>query len=130
MTCGEQLTTLADVNEARTIERILVDSSNIKSLGYAEDRQILAVEFIASGAIFHYRGVPLGVFEAFGAATSRGAFFAREIRGKFSGERMDGLCPKCLQRGLVGEPCEHADPTQLDDVPCTGIVRAIEKRKS
>jgi len=109
------------VNEARTIDRLLIDSSNIKSCGYAEDRQILAVEFLASGAIFHYRGVPPGVFEAFGAAASRGAFFAKEIRGKFSAERMDGLCPKCLFPGLVGEPCETQD--------CGGEVRAITKRK-
>lgn len=109
------------MNEARTIDRLLVDSSNIKSLGYDENRQILSVEFLASGAIFHYRGVPVGVFEAFGAAASRGAFFAKEIRGKFSAERMDGLCRLCLTSGLVGEPCEVEG--------CSGIVVAISKRK-
>ena len=107
------------MNEARTIDRLLVDSSNLKSLGYAEDRQILAVEF-ASGSIYHYYGVPLGVFEAFGAAPSRGSFFVKEIKGKFSGERMDGLCPQCGASGLVGEACAACGQ---------GDVRAISHRK-
>lgn len=106
------------MNEARTIDRLPVDSSNIDSIGYAEDRQILAIAF-KSGSIFHYRGVPMGVFEAFGAAPSRGSFFVKEIKGKFSGERMDGLCPKCGVPGLAGEPCECGQ----------GDVYAITRRK-
>lgn len=106
------------MNEARTVPRLEVDSSNLKSIGYAEDRQILALEFI-SGSIYHYRGVPPEVFEAFGAAPSRGAFFAKQIKGKFTAERMDGLCAKCGEPGLVGEPCACGQ----------GVTLAISRRK-
>lgn len=116
------------MNEARTIERLPVDSSNITSIGYAEDRQILAIQF-KSGSLFHYRGVPLAVFEAFGAAPSRGSFFAKEIKGKFTSERMDGMCPVCMLPGLVGELCEQTQPSGPKSTPCPGTVMAFTRRK-
>jgi hypothetical protein len=93
------------VNEARTVERLAVESSAFKSIGYSEDRQILAIEF-HSGIIRHYQAVPLAVFEAFAAAESRGQFFAYSIKGHFHSNEMTGLCPKCGELGLVGELCQ------------------------
>lgn len=93
------------VNEARTIERLPVDSSNLKSIGYDEARGILAVEF-QGGSIFHYYGVPLAVFEELGQAESRGHFYAKKIRGSFPGKPMTGKCPECLAPGLIDEPCD------------------------
>lgn len=92
------------MNEARTISRILVGSTAFKSIGYDEARETLAIEF-HSGMIRHYRAVPLDIFEAFGAAESRGRYFAESIKGKFHSEQMTGLCPRCGAVGLVGEPC-------------------------
>ena len=103
-------------SEARTIPRLPIDSSGIKSIGYAEDRQILAVEF-HSGSVIHYDNVTLDTFEALGAAESRGKFYSREIKGKFSGRAMTGLCPQCKAAGYIGEPCE----CQM------GVVREIDR---
>lgn len=106
------------VNEARTIERLPVDSSNLKSVGYDETRGILAVEF-QSGAIFHYYQVPLQVFEDMGAAESRGRYYAKEIRGRFVGKPMTGKCPACGASGLIGEKCDYCSE---------GTVREIDRQ--
>lgn len=106
------------INEARTVTRLPIDSSNLKSVGYDESRGILAVEF-ASGAIFHYYQVPLVVFEQMGEAESRGRFYAKEVRGKYHAAVMTGKCHLCGAMGLIGEKCEY----------CTeGQVRAIDRQ--
>lgn len=105
-------------SEARTIERLPVDSSNLKSIGYSADRQVLAIEFASSGLVLHYDNVPLDVFERLGAAESRGRFYAKEIKGKYSARTMTGLCPACGLTGYVGERCDE----------CGGAtVRAIDR---
>lgn len=106
------------VNEARTIERLPIDSSNLKSVGYDEARGILAVEF-QSGAIFHYYQVPLHVFEDMGSADSRGRYYAKEIRGKFVGKPMTGKCGDCGAQGLIAEKCEYC---------AVGVVREIDRQ--
>jgi hypothetical protein len=92
------------MNEARTLERLLVDSSAFKSIGYDAAREILAIEF-QSGMIRHYRGVPLDVFEALGQAESKGRYYAASIKNRYPVEPMTGLCPKCGATGFVGELC-------------------------
>jgi hypothetical protein len=104
-------------NEARTIERMLVDSSNLKSVGYCDKRQILSVEF-QSGSIFHYYNVPPTVFEEMGVAPSRGQFYAKEIRGKFTGKPMTGKCPECGAVGLIKERCGYCHD---------GVIREIDR---
>lgn len=104
-------------SEARAIERVLVDSSNLKSIGYSADRQVLAIEFLSSGHVLHYDGVPPAKFEELCAAESRGKFYAKEIKGKYPARPMTGLCSKCGLLGYIGEQC--AD--------CDGIVREIDR---
>lgn len=106
------MSTTTAVNEARTIVRYDIDSSNLKSAGYDEARGILAVEF-QSGAIFHYYQVPLQVFEDFGAAESRGRYYAKEIRGKYHGVAMTGKCPACGAMGLIGEKCDSCREAEV-----------------
>lgn len=96
------------MNEARTIERTPIDSSNLAAVGYDPDRQVLSVEF-TSGSVFHYYSVTLDVFEAFGAAESRGQFYAKQIRGKFLSRAMTGKCPDCLALGFIGEVCSRCE---------------------
>jgi len=98
------------MNEARTIERLLVDSSAFKSIGYDATRSVLAIEF-QSGMIRHYRNVPLDVFEGLGQAESKGRYYAAAIKNKYPVEPMTGLCPACGEQGLVGELCECGDST-------------------
>ena len=109
----------AKPSEARTIERLEIDSSNLKSVGYSADRQVLAVEFRSSGHVLHYDNVPAEVFEELGRAPSRGVFYAKQIKGKFSARPMTGLCPKCAHLGYIGEQCEHCKKA---------IVREIDRR--
>jgi len=111
------------VNEARTIERIPVDSNAFAAIGYDVERQLLSVEF-NSGHIWHYRGVNNDAFQAFAGAPSRGSWFAKYIRGKFTAEQMTGLCPQCVKTtkpvvGLVGERC----------VTCQSAIRAVEAHR-
>lgn len=104
-------------SEAREIDRLPIDSSAIKTAGYSVDRKVLAVEF-GSGLVLHYDNVPAELFEAFGKAESRGRFYAKEIKGKFSARTMTGLCPKCAMPGYIGERC--------DDCGCA-TVREIDR---
>lgn len=110
-------------NEARTIERLPIDSSNLKAVGYDVERQILSVEFHPTagnelGSIFHYYGVPLTLFEDMGVAESRGRFYATQVRGKFTGKPMTGKCPECGAVGLIGEACGYCD---------AGVIREIDR---
>jgi len=101
------------------IDREAVESSNILSFGYDPSRQILAVEF-KSGALFHYAGVGLEVATDFYLAISKGGFFAHEIKGKYSGEKMTGPCGACGANGLVGTRCTDcgsAQHTRIDRRP-------------
>ncbi len=69
------------------MRRIPVASSNIKSIGYIANGEILEVEF-NSGAIYHYFSVPAGVFADFVDAESKGKFFIRNVRdAKYRYER-------------------------------------------
>ncbi len=98
--------TTSEQSEARTIERLAVDSSAVASAGYDAARQVLAIEF-RSGLVIHYDGVPADLFELFGASESRGRFYSQRIKGKFSGRTMTGLCQRCAKPGYIGEQCEH-----------------------
>jgi hypothetical protein len=82
-----------------------VQSSNLASRGYDEDRRVLAVAF-KSGDLYHYGGVPVDVWERFRDADSPGAFFHRHIRGQFTAEKMTGTCPDCGAKGPKNTRCQ------------------------
>jgi hypothetical protein len=112
------------VNEARTIERLPIDSSNLKAVGYDADRQILSVEFHPAagndqGSIFHYYNVPVVVFEDMGTAESRGRFYSQHIRGHYVAKPMTGKCPACGAIGFIAEHCGFC---------ADGIVREIDRQ--
>lgn len=60
---------------------IPVASSVFRAIGY--DRGLLRVEF-RSGRLHDHPGVPPGEFEAFLDASSKGGFYNRRIRGRYS----------------------------------------------
>lgn len=109
-------------SEARTIDRYAVDSSNLKSIGYCAERRVLAIEFLSSRQVLHYDGFPPEKFEELAKSESRGKFYAREIKGKYSARPMTGLCPTCGLLGYIGEQCEG-----IDGAACAGIVREIDR---
>lgn len=59
---------------------IQVSSSAIRAVGY--DGYTLTVEF-RHGGIYDHPGVPESVFRALMGASSKGSYYARNIRGRY-----------------------------------------------
>jgi hypothetical protein len=70
------------------MKRKQIDSSSIVSIGYDVFNRILEVEF-TSHIVFQYSDVPLDVYEGLLSSPSRGAFFNKMIREKYSTRRVD-----------------------------------------
>lgn len=68
------------------MQRETVESSSLKSVGYAPESRTLEVEF-HHGAVYRYLGVPPSVHEALLRAESKGAFLNREVRERYPYER-------------------------------------------
>lgn len=95
------------------IDTLPIESSNLASIGYSADRETLAVEFkpragMVRGPIFHYKGVSQQQAVALLEAESKGRYYATQIKGKFSAERVTGPCSNadCREEGPIGERCE------------------------
>ena len=69
------------------MRREAVESSSLKSVGYAPESRTLEVEF-HHGAVYRYLGVPPTVHEALLRAESKGAFLNREVREVYLYERL------------------------------------------
>jgi KTSC domain len=67
--------------------REAVDSESIASIGYADDAEVLEVEFV-NGAVYRYRGVPQDLYEDLRQAPSKGAFFNHNIRDAYPYEQV------------------------------------------
>jgi hypothetical protein len=64
-----------------------VSSTSLSSVGYDPASGVLEVEF-KSGAIYRYHGVPEAVHRNLMTAESKGRFFTRNIRGRYTFERV------------------------------------------
>ena len=70
------------------MNRQLVQSSSIKSIGYDLVGMLLEVEFV-SGAIYQYIGVPIVMYEGLMRAESKGKFLSENIKkGGFKYQRV------------------------------------------
>ena len=69
------------------MQRIPVQSSNIRSVGYDPDEGLLEVEFM-SGSIYEYSGVPQRAYEAFAAAHSHGRHHRERIANAYPFRRV------------------------------------------
>ena len=69
------------------IEMIPVVSSNIESIGYNEETQILRVKFL-NGAIYEYKNVPLIEFEQLKNTSSVGSYLNRNIARNYPYEKV------------------------------------------
>jgi len=65
------------------MERIPVTSTNVQSIGYDSENQILEVEF-QNGGVYQYAGVPSGEYDALMSADSKGSYLSRNIKGRYS----------------------------------------------
>lgn len=81
-----------------------VTSSALEAIGYDPEALTLAVQF-PSGHIFHYSNVPASVWEELQRVPSKGAFYAREIKRQFKGEKVTGTCAKCGDIGRRDQRC-------------------------
>ena len=62
---------------------IPVSSSNIASVGYSQENEILTVEFIR-GEQYEYYDVPEYIYRELMSASSHGSYFNMNIRNAFS----------------------------------------------
>ena len=80
---GKYLVSALSKKDIQIIRRIPVASSNIASVGYDAEKMILEIEF-HHGAIYRYFDVPKEVYEGLINAPSQSAYFAHEIKEKYS----------------------------------------------
>jgi len=64
------------------MNRIPVSSSDLASVGYDPDTQILEIEF-NTGSIYQYSNVPQIVHEGLMSAPSCGQYFHREVKDSY-----------------------------------------------
>lgn len=64
------------------MERTPVSSSNIVSIGYDEDDQILEIEF-NDGSVYQYPGVPSSEHDGIMSADSKGRYFHANIKNRY-----------------------------------------------
>lgn len=69
------------------MERVYVESSNLKSIGYDPSTSTLEIEF-HSNAIWQYFEVSEYVYNEFRSAESLGKYFNSCIRGQFAESRV------------------------------------------
>lgn len=65
------------------MERTPVSSSDIASIGYDEDNQILEIEF-NSGSVYQYSNVPTSEHDGIMNAGSKGKYFHTNIKNRYS----------------------------------------------
>ncbi len=61
------------------MNRISVSSSNLASVGYDSNNQILEVEFL-HGGVYQYSGVPSSVYSGLMTASSHGSYFDQHVK--------------------------------------------------
>ena len=64
------------------MDRQLVRSSNIHSVGYEVETQILELEF-HSGGVYQYSGVSEVIYRGLMRATSKGSYFHQNIKDQY-----------------------------------------------
>jgi hypothetical protein len=74
----------------------VVESATLASVGYDAEHMMLRLEF-RSHAVYNYAGVPRPVYEGLLAASSKGRYFNRAIRGHFPHSRVAEA--NCGQQG-------------------------------
>lgn len=69
------------------MKRENVSSSNLASVGYDEENEILEIEF-NHGGIYQYFNVPINEYEALMSAVSHGKYFAANIRNDYEYQKL------------------------------------------
>lgn len=69
------------------MKRQSVESSNLASVGYDEERQILEVQF-KHGGVYQYFDVTKDVYDELMSADSHGKYFSANIRNDYEYQKM------------------------------------------
>ncbi len=69
-------------------DMINVQSSNLESVGYDQDNEIVYVRFL-NGNVYIYKAVPQWEFENLMNAPSLGSYLNRNIKGAYPYERIE-----------------------------------------
>ena len=77
------------------MERIKVESSNLKSIGYDADTSVMEVEFI-KGGVYRYLGVPKEVYDGIMQAESKGKAF-NAVKYSYAFEKVETPGPDVAQ---------------------------------
>jgi hypothetical protein len=72
------------------MDRLPVDSTLIRSVGYDFPNSVLEVELTTGGRIYRYFDVPLSIYSELMAAGSKGAYFNESIRDLYPFEEVEG----------------------------------------
>ena len=64
------------------MERQIVSSSNIASIGYDDTTSTLEIEFL-NESVYHYYDVPHREYQSLMQAESHGKYLAANIKGKY-----------------------------------------------
>ena len=65
------------------MNRNLVTSSNISSIGYDSNDEILEIEF-KDGSVYQYLQTPISEYDAIMNAKSHGQYLAQNVKGKYN----------------------------------------------
>jgi len=65
------------------MDRILVESSNLVSVGYDATAQVLEVEFL-TGKVYQYHDVPGEVYQGLMSAASKGEYLHDNILNRYN----------------------------------------------
>ncbi len=69
------------------MKRQTVESSNLASIGYDSENEILEIEF-NHGGIYQYFDVPHNVYEELMNAESHGKYFSANIRNNYEYQKL------------------------------------------
>ena len=69
------------------MKRQSVESSNLASIGYDAENEILEVEF-KHGGIYQYFNVPVNVYDELMNAESHGVYFSANIRNDYEFQKI------------------------------------------
>lgn len=67
--------------------RTPVNSSNLRSVGYDQGKQILEIEF-HGGGVYQYYSVPPSIYQGLMRAASHGSYFHKHIRDGYAYRRI------------------------------------------
>lgn len=71
------------------MDRLPIDSSLIRSIGYDFPNSVLEVELLPNGRVYRYYDVPLSIYNELMAADSKGSYFNEWVRDLYPYEELE-----------------------------------------